>query len=231
MESTGLFLKVLDKIDLKISRMKEQSAAARWFYDAGNVNEAYKWAFRLEESSERIVLLTRVLPVYTGHYKADMEVKRLMTQCVPVKIGYTAENWFSVRIPALLPKKERGSADYIRSVLYPAMQEFFREKNPVRYSDCVLVFRHVYDRNRPERQKRDHDNIEVNMVSDIVAFYTMSDDGPGVCSHYYCSAEGAQDHTEIYVVPRHEFPIWLIMEKTIPDEGVTLYENCTCNQK
>ena len=104
------------------------------------------------------------------------------------------------------------------------MRAFFEKQLPVRYRDGILIYRHVYDKARPERKKRDHDNIEINMVSDIVAMYVMTDDGPSVCSHYYCSAEGSEDRTEVYVVPKWDFPIWLVKETGIPDEGVLLYE-------
>ena len=72
---------------------------------------------------------------------------------------------------------------------------------------------------------RDHDNIEINMVSDIIAMYVMPDDGPATCAHYYLSAVGNGDRTEVYVVPKSEFPMWLAQEKSIPQEGVKLYEN------
>lgn len=173
---------------------------------------AYEQAMRLEETAERLVLLTRVLPAYTGSDVARLEVDNTMKLCIPVDMGFTAEGWFRLCIPALLPKKGSGSADYIRSFLYPAMQEYFQRKEPVRFTDCVLVYRHVYDRNRPERRMRDHDNIETNMVSDIVAMYVMPDDAPSVCSHYECSVMGEDDHTEVFVVPRMDFPQWLLQE-------------------
>ena len=71
---------------------------------------------------------------------------------------------------------------------------------------------------------RDHDNIETNMVTDIVAMYVLPDDHPAVCSHYYCSAAGEEERTEIYIIPKHDFPMWLVEEKTLPDKGVKLYE-------
>lgn len=170
---------------------------------------AYEQAMRLEEAAERLVLLTRVLPAYTGSDVARLEVDNTMKLCIPVDMGYTAEGWFCLCIPALLPKK---GSDYIRSFLYPAMQEYFQRKEPVRFTDCVLVYRHVYDRNRPERRMRDHDNIETNMVSDIVAMYVMPDDAPSICSHYECSVMGEDDRTEVFVVPRMDFPQWLLQE-------------------
>lgn len=218
------FLDTMGKIRRLEKRLQEQLASMQWFCENGSIYEVYLHSLNLEETAERLVLLTRVLPAYTGVPNAKLEVERRIKDCIPVEIGFTAEDWFCLRIPALLPKKAGGSADYVRSFLYPAMRAFFEKQPPVRYRDCILIYRHVYDKARPERKRRDHDNIEINMVSDIVAMYVMTDDGPSVCSHYYCSAEGPADRTEVYVVPKWDFPIWLVKETRMPDEGVPLYE-------
>lgn len=228
MKAETTFMKTLGKVEAKLSRMKEQAAAVRWFYENGNLPESYNRALRLEELSEQTVLLTRVLPAYTGAVGATTQTDAIISDTIPVEVGFTAEGWFSVRIPALLPKKASGSADYIRSYLYPAMRKFFEGKPPVRFRDCVLAYRHVYDRSRPERAMRDHDNIETNMVTDILALYVLPDDHPAVCSHYYCSAAGSEDRTEVYVIPKHDFPMWMVEEKTLPDKGVKLYEVRFC---
>jgi hypothetical protein len=224
MKTHSTFQKALDKIDAKIQELHEQAFSVRRSYQDGNIKQAYESALRLEEVSEKTVLLTRALPAYTGNPKARLETENLIKLSIPIEIGFTEEGWFSLRIPALLPKKDAGSADYIRSSLYLAMREFFLDSQPVRYNDCVLIYRHIYARDRPERKKRDHDNIEVNMVSDIVAMYVLPDDGPSVCSHYYCSAQGQSDRTEVYVVPQCEFTGWLENEKQMPEQGVKLYE-------
>ena len=224
MKTRSTFQKALDKIDAKIQELHEQAFSVRRSYQDGNIKQAYESALRLEEVSERTVLLTRALPAYTGNPKARLETENLIKLSIPIEIGFTKEGWFSLRIPALLPKKDAGSADYIRSSLYLAMREFFLDSQPVRYNDCVLIYRHIYARDRPERKKRDHDNIEVNMVSDIVAMYVLPDDGPSVCSHYYCSTQGQSDRTEVYVVPQCEFAGWLENEKQMPEQGVKLYE-------
>ena len=224
MKTHSTFQKALDKIDAKIQELHEQAFSVRRSYQDGNIKQAYESALRLEEVSEKTVLLTRALPAYTGNPKARLETENLIKLSIPIEIGFTEEGWFSLRIPALLPKKDAGSADYIRSSLYLAMREFFLDSQPVRYNDCVLIYRHIYARDRPERKKRDHDNIEVNMVSDIVAMYVLPDDGPSVCSHYYCSTQGQIDRTEVYVVPQCEFTGWLENEKQMPEQGVKLYE-------
>ena len=224
MAGENSFIKVLDKVELAKRSLEAQMAYVRRFYQDADLQAAYDAALQLEEISEKLVLFTRRLPAYTGSPAAESAVENCMAESIPVEIGFTVEGWFALRIPALLPKKASGSADYVRSFLYPAMRRFFQAQPPVRYRDCVLVYRHVYSRDRPERRYRDHDNIEVNMVSDIVALYVMPDDSPKVCAHYYCSVSGADDRTEVYVVPKEEFPLWLVTERTAPDKGVKLYE-------
>lgn len=220
MAKCNQFLKTLNKLDVKIRQMQTRSEEVRLFYDVGLFPDVYDKALDLEETTEQAVLLSRALPAYTGTPYAGQAVEQRIQSAVPVRIGFTEHGWFTVQIPLLLPKKNKGSAEYIRAILYPAMRDFFMSKTPVRFTDCVLIYRHVYRRDRPERQMRDHDNIEINMVSDIVAMYVMPDDGPQVCSHYYCSASSSTERTEVYVVPKQEFRAWLEWEPSIPDKGV-----------
>ena len=150
-----------------------------------------------------------------------------MAQTIPIEMGYTELGWFCLRIPALLPKKGSGSPTYIQQALYPAMNRFFKGKVPASYFDCVLIYRHVYDSARPERAWRDHDNIEQNMVTDIITLYLLPDDAPAQCAHFYCSAAGSADSTEVYVVPREQFPTWIYAAFHDRLKEVPLYENRT----
>lgn len=225
METNNTFANALLSMESQVKKLGMELSNTRRMYDIGNMKLTFEVALRLADVSERTTLLARTLPAYTGNPRAAREMDIVMERNIPVEIGFSMEGWFCVRIPLLLPKKNAGSASYVRSFLYPSLQEFFKDKPPIRYHGCVLIYRHVYDEKRPERQHRDHDNIEVNMVSDAIALYVMEDDAPSVCNHYYCSAAGTVERTEVYVVPTEDFPIWLATEKAIPDEGVVLYES------
>lgn len=192
---------------------------------AGDMAGAFESAFAFADRAERLTLLARALPAYTGHPRAADRAEALLEETIPVEMGFTREGWFCLRIPALLPKKGGGSPSYLRDFLYPAMRRFFAGKPPASYPDCVLIFRHIYDRGRPERAWRDHDNIEVNLVADIVALYLLPDDAPRRCAHYYCSAAGDRDRTEVYVVPCDGLTAWLHAAKAGVLEGVELLEN------
>lgn len=224
MDSINAFIRLLDKIEAQDRRISMTIKNLRCLTGGKTMELAYATALKLEEDSEKMTLLTRALPAYTGNPQAQQDVDNFVDKSVLIEVGFTAEGWFCVRLPFLLPKKERGSASYIRGILYPALRKFFCNKEPIRYPESVMIFRHVYDKDRPERRYRDHDNIEVNMVSDTVAMYVLDDDAPSCCDHFYCSAASAWERTEVYVVPAKDFTQWLVLAHLIPDEGVMLYE-------
>jgi hypothetical protein len=218
------FERCLDSANRRIGKVWAALEETQTFLKLGNLDGAYSAAFEAAFHSEKLTILTRALPAYTGNQKAKIMMEDAMLKELNIEIGFTEEGWFCLRIPALLPKKNKGSTDYITVPIYPAMKRFWQDKHPTRYAYNVIVFRHVYKHDRPERLYRDHDNIELNRVLDIVALYVMPDDSPIRCEHFYCSAPGSSERTEVYVIPQDEFIYWLEEKDNIPDEGETLYE-------
>lgn len=149
MNKDSQLYQVLVRIENGIKRMNEQAAAVRWYLEADDIETAYDKALKLEAVTEKTTLLTRVLPAYTGHPRGNEMVEEIIVDSVPVEMGFTAEGWFCLRMPTLLPKKQSGSTEYIRGYLAPAMSSYFAGKPRVRYKDCVMIFRHVYDRLLP----------------------------------------------------------------------------------
>ena len=224
-EQVSPFEAEIARAEKQLQKAQRSIEAVKLKLFAGDVTGAYLEAYNFADAAEKLTLTARQLPAYTGHPQASKSIDRHITNNVPVQIGFTAQGWFGVVIPALLPKKSKGSADYIREVLYLTLSRFHRGREPVRYTDCVIIFRHVYRRDRPERQYRDHDNIELNAVVDAVALYVLFDDSPLRCAHHYCSAAGDENRTEVFVVPRREFESWILNAKSYDGKGVILYED------
>lgn len=191
---------------------------------AGNLTSAYNHAYQAERFAERFVQYARALPCYTGSPTAKAKVTAQILYVADIQIGFTEHGWFCVKMPMLLPKKDTadGSSDYIRSILYPAMERFFTTQPPITIDPCVLIFRHVYTAGRPARAWRDHDNIEVKTVTDIIAEYVMVTDSPKHCSQFHTSSLGKKERTEIYVLPKSEFRSWLAQEPLFPEDGLAL---------
>ncbi len=223
MACNDYFLKTFTNLEKHYNKLGKEIENTRMIVKGWDTESAYAYSLRIHEEAERITLLARDMPCYLGIRDAEERVRSEMEKIVPIKIGYTEDGWFSIQMFSLLPRKEHGNVNYIRQCLYYEMSKFFKENFRGLQKDCVLIYRHVYYNGFPERQMRDHDNIEINMVTDIVATYVLYDDGPSVCRHYYCSAKGTENRCEVYVVPQTDFEKWLEAEKKMPDEGIKLF--------
>lgn len=215
---------VLRRMNARLERLSDLYEKMLVMFEMPCNSPAYETALAFAEEAEKLTLLARSLPEYTGRPSAALDVESMVLKQVPIEIGYTKHGWFCVRMPFLLPKKESTEKNYVRENLLYALKEFWAGRPISHFGKSILIYRHVYDVNRPNRQWRDHDNVEINISSDLVAFYTLPDDTPSFCNHYYCSAAGTKERTEIYVVPQEEFPLWMLIENSIPDEGEKLYE-------
>lgn len=210
----------LEKASGRLRKAESALSVINTLVATGNIEAAYQAAFMFAHECEQLTLQARLLPAYTGNprYHADMTLDT--TTNVPIRIGFTRQGWLGIHLPALLPKKEKGSPDYLRAPLYRALGDFFQKVQsdmPARTENCVIVFRHRYDKTRPERRARDHDNIEVNAIVDVIALFLLHDDSPLLCDHHYCTVMGDQDETEIYIVPRKDFSQWWHVANSEPD--------------
>ena len=204
-EQSSPFDKALFQTEKQLSKTNAAMEEVRFLAERRDLPAAYEKAFELSDATEKLALSARSLPAYTGHPAAKHTMRAKMLDNSPVRIGFTAEGWLCFVIPALLPKKGKGGTQYIHDMMYTALTKFMKMRSPIRFTNCTVAFCHIYQKNRPERQWRDHDNIELNMVIDIIARHILTDDGPRLCDHYYCSASGTHDQTEIYIIPEQDF--------------------------
>ena len=203
------------QLDSAIQETEKLLKALHGIVESRDLETALELSVTAAKISEGVALKTRALPAHTCHPRAERAAQEAISESVPVEIRLTEEGWFYLCMPILLPRKEKSPRNYLRGFLYPALASFVRERLPIRYRDCVMIFRHTYDRNRPEREYRDHDNIELNTVVDAVAMFFLVDDTPFECRHYYCSVVGDEESTEVFIVPRNAFGVWLSQEKNI----------------
>ncbi len=209
MKEENTFLDVLMKMNWRIIKLKQLQESTKYLYKNEAYDSAYDFSLQIAEQAEKLTLLTRQLPAFTGNSNAKERIEEIIQEAVELEIGFTEEGFFFLKMPCLLPKKEKGSCDYLKGILYPALQAFFENRTPTQYEQCVIVYRHIYDKKRPERARRDHDNYEINFVTDAIALYVMVDDSPAHCMHFYHSVEGDNERTEVYVIPVDAFASWV----------------------
>ena len=191
--------------------------------ESGDDIKAFELSQEANHCVGNLVVNARYLTIITGDPSAVRDFERVLLDEVPVEMGYTEQGWFLLKMPRILPRKEKGSIRDLRILLDAAFRRYpLKFPDVPLFSECVIAYRHVYDENIPEQQWRDHDNIELNFVTDIVAQYVMEDDAPQKCHHHYMSSAGSEAHTEVYVVPNFEFKLWFDL---VQKEGLTIADS------
>lgn len=212
MLSESRFSKDVQKAEKLIKDASKTLDNIRKFIDEEDKESAINESYKYVRISEKIVNTARLMPISSGSPLAKDKVNEIIAEENEVLVEYTQEGWFHVNIPSLLPKKEKdkGNPTYIRATLNAGIKKFFseNEKKPL-MSDCVMIFKHNYSQDRPEREYRDHDNIELNAIVDMVTLHSLLDDSPMKCKHFYCSAVAEKDSTDVFVVPKSDFIEWL----------------------
>ena len=223
-ENKSLFIDTCDTLEKHYAELKVMMEQARQLNQLGMHDSANAVMNDMAELGAKITLLTRELPTLTGNPEASAAVEAAVAATCPVEIGFTEDGWFLLKMQPLARNKEYANKEYIRGILYPAMERFWKDKDPARCGKSTMIFRHVYDRERPEERFRDYGTPEGKAVADIVAMYVLTDDSPFHCSHFHCSTPGTKPRTEVYVVPQEDFSRWLKKLETMPDESLPVLD-------
>ena len=115
-EENSIFMKTSSRALGILTQLHSETAQAMYAYTVGRQQEANEMALSNAILAERLIGCYRVIPTLLGSPHARKNVEQIMQDEIPIEIGFTADGWFSLRIPRLLPRKERGkgSVEYIR---------------------------------------------------------------------------------------------------------------------
>ena len=99
------FIEDLETIERKLKFVAPRLKLLRIAYEGRN-EALYPETLKIQTALENIAVKARNLPYFTWRTTARDDVRKVMMETIPHKIGFTKEGWFSVRIPMLLPKKK-----------------------------------------------------------------------------------------------------------------------------
>lgn len=200
------------KKDIAVSRKEISKAGTqldtieRLIAQGTPIEQIYQQTFEYARTAEKIANVAREIPALTGIRTAKDDIIDVIAEASDVKVE-VGEYGPHIIIPCLLPKKEKGNPSFIRNTLHAGIKKYIRDNGNIEKieEETVLVFNHQYARDHAERNCRDHDNIELNAVIDILALFFLLDDGGLKCRHYYYSSIGDKNCTEIFIVKSKDF--------------------------
>ena len=82
------------------------------------------------------------------------------------------------------------------------------------FSECVVCFSHIYDKNLSIRRVRDYDNLELKQILDVVCAFVMEDDTGLLCDAYNTTELGDSDCTRITIMGKERLSEWLEKRKS-----------------
>ena len=115
-----------------------------------------------------------------------------------------------ITLPGLMPKRnKRVNTTFLTDPLYASLDAYTRKYPLPHFTECVVCFSHVFDRNLSARRIRDYDNLECKQLLDTVASFLMTDDSGLYCDAYHTTEFGSKDCTVLTIMEKSAFPEWL----------------------
>lgn len=191
--------------ELEILRIESDNLLNKWKEQIELIGiehpNSQKLLLKAISSEEKYVNSIRNLPHETFLSNAQHELVKNYETIYGLKLNKMPAG-YHLTIPLLLPKKEKESATYIRTILQSFMQEIIGTGNIIEplNEPITLIFVHEYDRNKKVTEWRDHSNIEINVVEDVLNMYLFKDDTGYYCRHMYLSQAAECNATQIYVL-------------------------------
>ena len=123
-----------------------------------------------------------------------------------------------ITIPCLMPHRRKKQIGIITDPLSAALARFVASYPPdapfFRFTHCVICITHVYDKVLYGKdRKRDHDNIEIKGIIDVINTFLLTDDNENLCDVYTSSELSDHDSTRISIIKKDMFPEWIQRHK------------------
>ena len=147
-----------------------------------------------------------------GIKKAEYLASAGIVQGIGIKCE---DDILEITLPCLLPKKkQRKSTEYLIDPLYFTLSSYVRLHTVPHFSECVVCFSHIYDKNLSIRRVRDYDNLELKQILDVVCAFVMEDDTGLLCDAYNTTELGDSDCTRITIMGKERLSEWLEKRKS-----------------
>jgi len=126
-----------------------------------------------------------------------------------------------ISLPCLIPSRKKKPLGFITAPLYAALEKFILSRHNApedpfeKFSHCTICISHIYDKRLFGRgRKRDHDNIEVKGIIDVINTFLLTDDTGNLCDIFHTSEVSEIDMTRIFIMKKDMFPEWVSVYKS-----------------
>ena len=186
----------------------------RKMHREGQDETVYTYTLGMVEAVENMTRNARELVLSQRTPTGEEDVKGIIDENYKIEMGFTKEEWFCLRMPLIIPKKNGYSVKYVENRLRAALEEFWKYRPHLGfpYDKAVIVFRHMYARSRNLWEHYVPADSEVECVIRLIFVYVLRQMFQISFRHYHCCSIGEEERTEVYVMPVSDFDKWLAQE-------------------
>ena len=198
----------LSRIEEEIPKLSNTISAIK-ITDNGTYGKNYEeLSMDAAQRAERIACSLRNLI-----FAANLIPKPVLMVAVSKEHGITithSTDRVVITLPGLMPKRtKRINTTFLTDPLHASLDAYTKEHTLPHFTECVVCFSHIFDRNLSARRVRDYDNLECKQLLDTVATFLMTDDSGLFCDAYHTTELGDKDCTMLTIMEKRAFPDWL----------------------
>lgn len=198
----------LSRIEEEIPKLSNTISAIK-ITDTGTYGKNYEeLSMDAAQRAERIACSLRNLI-----FAANLIPKPVLMVAVSKEHGITithSTDRVVITLPGLMPKRtKRINTTFLTDPLHASLDAYTKEHTLPHFTECVVCFSHIFDRNLSARRVRDYDNLECKHLLDTVATFLMTDDSGLFCDAYHTTELGDKDCTMLTIMEKRAFPDWL----------------------
>ena len=198
----------LSRIEEEIPKLSNTRSAIK-ITDTGTYGKNYEeLSMDAAQRAERIACSLRNLI-----FAANLIPKPVLMVAVSKEHGITithSTDRVVITLPGLMPKRtKRINTTFLTDPLHASLDAYTKEHTLPHFTECVVCFSHIFDRNLSARRVRDYDNLECKQLLDTVATFLMTDDSGLFCDAYHTTELGDKDCTMLTIMEKRAFPDWL----------------------
>jgi len=141
-----------------------------------------------------------------------------VSNALGIQIYQSDSGIVEITLPCLIPKRRKKDMKFLTDPLVSELSKFVLNRqliNPFeKFRHCTICITHLYDKAKSKRMLvRDHDNIELKAIMDVINTFLLTDDSGVYCNTYHSSCIGEANMTRVSIMKSDLFPEWILRHK------------------
>ena len=170
----------------------------------------------LQQYAEVLTLYLREKDKFLSYYAEEKGILDPIAGAIS-ECGYgceiTNEGFIRAVLPPLLRRKSTNAGSWkkifssqLQAIVEPLYRAFRTADKDVKFSDAVVVFKHIKTLSAREQ---DYDNIEKKFVLDMFKAYFLEDDCMQMIDVFECFQQEDSNFLVVYIIPKISFADFL----------------------